>query len=98
MAIRGFARNPPRVDRRLPSSVQIGQAIRKKRQEQVPELSIESLALAAGITTGYLSDIERQRRKQFSWEVLASIVEALGIDLSELIAEAEAMPAEANPK
>jgi transcriptional regulator with XRE-family HTH domain len=82
---------------RLPNSVQIGKAIRKKREEENPELAGEELALRAGISTSYLSNIENGQRK-FSWEVLAALVEALGVDLGDLITVAQGMPPERAPK
>jgi transcriptional regulator with XRE-family HTH domain len=82
------------MDPRLPNSVQVGRAIRKKREE-VPDLSIEALALSAGISTSYLSDIERKGRK-FSWEVLSAIIEALGVELDDLITVARVIPPDVN--
>ncbi len=82
---------------RLPNSVQIGKAIRKIREEKVPDLSSEDFALSAKISPSYFSNIENGRRK-FSWEVLASLVEALGVDLLDLITVAQGMPPEMDPK
>lgn len=85
------------MDKRLPSSVQIGAAIRKIREAREPDLTIEALAQAADIDTSYLSDIERLLRNP-SWEIVAALVEALDIDLMELVDEALRMPADASPE
>ncbi len=98
MAIdRDRARSCTRVADRLPNSAQIGRAIRKTREEKSPDLSSEDFALSAGISTSYLSNIENGRRK-FSWEVLASLVEALEIDLGDLIVVAQGMSPKPGPK
>lgn len=75
----------------------MGRAIRQKREEKVPDLSGENLALSAGISVSYLSNVENGRRK-FSWEVLASLVEALELDLGDLIVAARGMSPEPGPK
>ncbi len=48
----------------------MGAAIRKVREEKQPKLTIEALALVAGMDKGYLSDIERLKRNP-SWDKLA---------------------------
>lgn len=75
----------------------MGAAIRKVREEKQPKLTIEALALAAGMDKGYLSDIERLKRNP-SWDKLAPLVEALEIDLAALIREARTMPPDAKPE
>jgi transcriptional regulator with XRE-family HTH domain len=82
---------------RLPNSAQIGRAIRKTREEKAHDLSSEDFALTAGVSPSYLSNIENGRRK-FSWEVLATLVEALEVDLGDLITVAQGMPPKAGPK
>ena len=82
---------------RLPNSAQIGRAIRKTREEKAPDLSREDFALSAGISVSYLSNIENGQRK-FSWEVLATLVEALEVDLGDLLIVAQGMPPEAGSK
>jgi transcriptional regulator with XRE-family HTH domain len=59
------------------------------RQEKT-DLTIEEFALEAGTDYSYLSDIERLGRN-LTWEKLTSIAELLDTDVSELVAEAEAI-------
>ncbi|MDX6652520.1 MAG: Helix-turn-helix domain [Solirubrobacterales bacterium] len=51
-------------------------------------MSQEALANAAGISTVYLSTIERGKQNP-SWWVIEAIAEALGVKVSELAARAE---------
>jgi transcriptional regulator with XRE-family HTH domain len=69
-----------------PTSAQLGAAIRELREEKGP--SIEGLALAAGVDPSYLSGIERGKRNP-TWEKLRPIVEALGVETSEMVELAE---------
>lgn len=73
----------------IPNVRQLGEAIRKMRQEKT-DLTIEEFALEAGTDYSYLSDIERLGRN-LTWEKLTSIAELLDTDVSELVAEAEAI-------
>ena len=59
------------------------------RQEKT-DLTIEEFALEAGTDYSYLSDIERLGRN-LTWEKLTSIAASLDTDVSELVAEAEAI-------
>lgn len=54
------------------------------------DLTIERFALKVGTDYSYLSDIERLGRN-LTWEKLTSIAELLDVDVSELVAEAEAI-------
>jgi transcriptional regulator with XRE-family HTH domain len=69
-----------------PTPSELGSVIRRLRQER--ELSIESLAAAAGIHTTYLSGIERGRRNP-SWIVIGALANALGVEISDLARLAE---------
>jgi transcriptional regulator with XRE-family HTH domain len=71
-----------------PNSSQLGSAIRRLRTER--ELTIESLASAAGIHWTYLTGIERGQRNP-SWKVVAAIAGALDVKVSELAILAEAV-------
>lgn len=85
------------VGRALPNSVQIGAAIRMIRKAKRPKVSIEALALVAGMDKSYLTDIELLNRNP-SWETLRVVVEALEIDLGDLVDVALAMPPHATPE
>lgn len=64
-----------------PTSIQLGIVIRRLRKQR--DLTIESLAAASGIHTTYLSGIELGRRNP-TWEVISSLAEALGVEVSEI--------------
>ncbi|MPZ25170.1 MAG: helix-turn-helix domain-containing protein [Micromonosporaceae bacterium] len=63
----------------------IGDALRARRQGQ--RRTLREVSTAANVSLGYLSEIERGQ-KEASSELLASICEALGSQLSELLREA----------
>ncbi len=69
-----------------PTSAQLGQAIRRLRQDR--ELSMEGLAGAAGWHPTYLSAVERGRRNP-TWTKLCGMAEALGITVAALVWSAE---------
>ena len=75
----------------------IGPTIRKLRQER--ELSQETLASSAQVSSGYLSKLERGVYKQPSFEVLSRIATALQIPVADLYRAAgiEHLLAEADP-
>lgn len=60
----------------------IGPTIKRLRQER--ELSQETLAASAQVSSGYLSKLERGVYKQPSFEVLSRIAGALQIPVAEL--------------
>ncbi len=62
----------------------IGDALRARRQGQ--HRTLREVSTAANVSLGYLSEIERGQ-KEASSELLASICEALGAELSELLRE-----------
>ncbi|MFC0529147.1 helix-turn-helix domain-containing protein [Phytohabitans kaempferiae] len=62
----------------------IGDALRARRQGQ--HRTLREVSTAANVSLGYLSEIERGQ-KEASSELLASICEALGAHLSELLRE-----------
>lgn len=61
--------------------VAVGRVLREWRTEQ--GLRLTDVAVAAGVSTQYLSEVERGR-KEASSEVLGAVTEALGSSLSEL--------------
>lgn len=63
----------------------IGDALRARRQGQ--HRTLRDVSTAANVSLGYLSEIERGQ-KEASSELLASICEALGSQLSEVLREA----------
>ena len=65
--------------------VHLGTALRSARMAQGRTLS--QVALRAGISLGYLSEVERGV-KEVSSEMLASICGALGVPLSQVLAVA----------
>jgi transcriptional regulator with XRE-family HTH domain len=69
-----------------PTSMHLGMAIRALRVER--EMTLETLATAAGIHWTYLSGIERGGRNP-TWKVLGSVAFALGVKPSELARRAE---------
>lgn len=60
----------------------IGPVVRQLRQDR--NLSQETLANAAHVSSGYLSKLERGLYKSPSFEVLSRIAEALGLPAIEL--------------
>lgn len=72
-----------------PSTLQLGAAIRKLREER--GLSIEALAHRANLHWTYVSEIERGRRNP-SWSVVCALADGLGVELAELVAVAGAVP------
>lgn len=70
---------------RPPSSEALGLAIRRLRGDR---LSQSQLAERAGIHRTYLTRIEAGQENP-SWRVLGDLAAALGLRLSELVAEAE---------
>src|SRR5215471_8697796 len=60
----------------------IGDALRSRRQAQ--HRTLREVSTAANVSLGYLSEIERGQ-KEASSELLASICDALGAQLSELL-------------
>src|SRR3954471_17237393 len=75
----------------------IGPTIRRLRQER--ELSQETLAASAHVSSGYLSKLERGVYKQPSFEVLSRIATALQIPVEEMYRAAgiEHLLIETNP-
>jgi len=63
----------------------IGDALRARRQGQ--QRTLREVSTAANVSLGYLSEIERGQ-KEASSELLASICQALGSQLSEVLREA----------
>jgi transcriptional regulator with XRE-family HTH domain len=62
----------------------LGDVLRRRRLAQGRTLA--DVARAARVSTPYLSEVERGR-KEASSEVLAAVCEALGIELSEVLAD-----------
>ena len=62
----------------------IGDALRARRQGQ--HRTLREVSTAANVSLGYLSEIERGQ-KEASSELLASICDALGARLSEVLSE-----------
>jgi transcriptional regulator with XRE-family HTH domain len=62
----------------------IGDALRARRQAQ--RRTLREVSTAANVSLGYLSEIERGQ-KEASSELLASICDALGAHLSEVLRE-----------
>ncbi len=62
----------------------LGSALRAARNRQ--HRTLREVSAAAGVSLGYLSEIERGR-KEASSELLASICGALGVRLADLLAE-----------
>lgn len=69
----------------------LGRTIRRLRGERA--LTIEGLALDAGMHPTYLSGIERGRRNP-TWNKLADLAEALEVPVSTIILDAEERCAE----
>lgn len=68
----------------------LGATLRGFREDS--HRTLRDLAVAANVSPGYLSELERGR-KEVSSELLASICMALGIRVSQMIIEAAAMMA-----
>lgn len=64
-----------------PSSAQLGAAITSLRHSR--ELTIESLAADAGIHFTHLSRVEKGRKSP-TWDTVAAIAEALGVEVADL--------------
>jgi transcriptional regulator with XRE-family HTH domain len=62
----------------------IGEALRRRRQDQ--HRTLREVSSAARVSLGYLSEVERGQ-KEASSELLASICEALGVRLADLLRE-----------
>ena len=60
----------------------IGEALRAIRQRQ--SRTLREVSSAAGVSLGYLSEVERGQ-KEASSELLASICRALGVRLSDVL-------------
>lgn len=69
-----------------PTPIELGWAIRRLRKSR--SLTIEDLAFKADIHLTYLSGIERGLRNP-SWIKLASLAEALDIQVSDIATTAE---------
>jgi transcriptional regulator with XRE-family HTH domain len=65
----------------------IGDALRARRQAQ--HRTLREVSTAANVSLGYLSEIERGH-KEASSELLASICDALGAPLSEMLGDVSA--------
>jgi transcriptional regulator with XRE-family HTH domain len=76
-------------ERDVPSNAQLGRAIRRQRRAR--RLTIEALALDAGLHPTYLSGIERGIRNP-TWAKLAGVAQALGIAVSTIAQDAESEP------
>ncbi|GAB7192220.1 hypothetical protein NUM3379_29290 [Kineococcus sp. NUM-3379] len=64
----------------------LGAALRGARREK--RLTLRDVAAIAGVSLGYLSELERGR-KEASSEVLAAVCAALGLRLSDLLLAAQ---------
>ncbi len=71
---------------RAPTNAALGRAIRRIRKAK--RVTIETLALDAGIHPTYLSGIERGRRNP-TWAKLCVLADALGLPISAVAREAE---------
>ena len=63
---------------------ELGAVLRRHREEQ--QRTLRSVAADAGVSLGYLSEVERGV-KEASSELLAAICRALGVRLPELLVE-----------
>ena len=61
-----------------------GDVLRRRRQAQ--SKTLREVSSAARVSLGYLSEVERGR-KEASSELLASICDALGVPMSDLLRE-----------
>jgi transcriptional regulator with XRE-family HTH domain len=66
---------------------ELGAALRRRRVSQ--QRPLRAVASAAGVSLGYLSEVERGV-KEASSELLAAICKALGVRLPELLVEVAA--------
>jgi transcriptional regulator with XRE-family HTH domain len=66
---------------------ELGAALRRRRVSQ--QRPLRAVAAAAGVSLGYLSEVERGV-KEASSELLAAICKALGVRLPELLVEVAA--------
>lgn len=73
----------------------LGDALRRNRLEQGRTLA--DVARAARVSMQYLSELERGR-KEASSEILAALCDALGLDLTDLLAEASRSVVEARDR
>ncbi|MCA1824514.1 MAG: helix-turn-helix domain-containing protein [Mycobacteriales bacterium] len=73
---------------------QLGAVLRRERAMQ--ERTLRDLAAAAGVSIGYLSEIERGR-KEASSELLACVCRALGVRLADVLADVAAELARVEP-
>ncbi|WP_131747889.1 helix-turn-helix transcriptional regulator [Frankia sp. Cppng1_Ct_nod] len=62
----------------------LGEALRRRRQDQ--HRTLREVSSVARVSLGYLSEIERGQ-KEASSELLASICDALGVRLADLLRE-----------
>lgn len=62
----------------------LGDALRRQRLHQ--ERTLRDVSAGARVSLGYLSEVERGQ-KEASSELLASICEALGVNLSQVLRE-----------
>lgn len=65
----------------------IGDTLRRARTQQ--HRTLREVSVAASVSLGYLSEVERGR-KEASSELLASICQALELDLSDVLETASA--------
>ncbi|NBU31256.1 MAG: XRE family transcriptional regulator [Actinobacteria bacterium] len=63
----------------------LGERLREART--TAGMSIRALSATAGVSVGYLSEIERGH-KEVSSEILAAVCRALGVDVSSVVAGA----------
>ncbi|CAB4335256.1 MAG: helix-turn-helix domain-containing protein [Actinobacteria bacterium] len=87
-AVEGSTSQPPRIAIKpvLLRHV-IGEQLRRKRQEQ--HRTLREVSRSAQVSLGYLSEVERGQ-KEASSELLASICNALGASLSDLLIDVSA--------
>lgn len=71
----------------------LGEALRRTRREQ--HRTLADVARTARVSMQYLSELERGR-KEASSEILAALCDALGVDLSDLLADVRPGRAEAS--
>jgi transcriptional regulator with XRE-family HTH domain len=62
----------------------LGDALRRRRQDQ--RRTLREVSSAARVSLGYLSEVERGQ-KEASSELLASICDALGVRLADILRE-----------
>lgn len=65
----------------------LGEALRRRRQDQ--SRTLREVSSVARVSLGYLSEVERGQ-KEASSELLASICDALGVRLSDILREVSA--------